>query len=469
MGFIRELILLPSVIVGMIVCAGLVLQKKSLESVIKGVIKSMIGFQIISIGGRIIAEAVEPFGKMFQKGFHISGIMLNVEAVTGLAVERYGTQISVIMLLGLAVNLLLARITRFRYVFTTGHHVLYMSCILACVINAYHIDGIKGYLIAALALGISMVLSPAILETYTKRICNNDKIAMGHFGGTSYLVAAWLGKLYGDETHSIEDIHFPKKLSFLRDASITVSITMAVMYIIVALAAGKSFVESGLSDGGNYIVYAFSQSLTFSVGFVVVTTGIRWFINEIVPAVKGFADNWIPDAKAAVDCPFVFPFAPNALLVGFLSSFLGGLLSLFVMWACDLTLILPGIVPHFFCGATAGVYGNSTGGIRGTFLGGFFNGLYMSFLPLLFLPHLGAMVDMSVTYPDQDLGIVAFFIGKCMNRSGGWGTLVILLGIVIIMMLLPRMMENREKDVPWFLEGRENLYKTEADKTKEMK
>ena len=30
--------------------------------------------------------------------------------------------------------------------------------------------------------------------------------------------------------------------------------------------------------------------------------------------------------------------------------------------ACGLTIVIPGVVPHFFCGATAGVFGNATGG-----------------------------------------------------------------------------------------------------------
>lgn len=135
----------------------------------------------------------------------------------------------------------------------------------------------------------------------------------------------------------------PEETGLLRDSSITVSVTMILFYVVAACASGRSYVESNLSDGKSYLTYAVLQALTFTVGFVIITTGIRWFINEIVPAIKGIADTWIPDAKPAVDCPVVFTYAPNSLMVGFLASFVGGLVSMGVMIACQITVIIQGL------------------------------------------------------------------------------------------------------------------------------
>ena len=54
-----------------------------------------------------------------------------------------------------------------------------------------------------------------------------------------------------------------------------------------------------------------------------------------------------------------------------------------------LALILPGMVPHFFTGGGAGVFGNATGGRRGAMIGGFVNGLIITFLPAILLLVLG--------------------------------------------------------------------------------
>ena len=298
-----------------------------------------------------------------------------------------------------------------------------------------------------------MVFSPAVLQSYTEKICKTDKIAVGHFGGMVYFLAAWLGKIYGENSKSAEDMKFPKKLAFLRDSSIIVSVTMILFYVVAACASGRSYVESNLSDGKSYLTYAVLQALTFTVGFVIITTGIRWFINEIVPAIKGIADTWIPDAKPAVDCPVVFTYAPNSLMIGFLASFVGGLVSMGVMIACQITVIIPGIMAHFFVGATAGVYGNSTGGRRGAALGGFVAGVIMSVLPELFLPYIGQFATEHVTFPEPDIGLVGLILGKYIKRVGPWGMLTILIGIIIIIILIPEMLVNREEGEEWYQYG----------------
>ena len=71
---VRDFLLEPVILIGVIVFIGLVLQRKGFEVVVKGTLKAMIGFMIISIGGNIISEAVASFGLMIQRGFHTTGL-----------------------------------------------------------------------------------------------------------------------------------------------------------------------------------------------------------------------------------------------------------------------------------------------------------------------------------------------------------------------------------------------------------
>ena len=87
---VRDFLLEPVILIGVIVFIGLVLQRKGFEVVVKGTLKAMIGFMIISIGGNIISEAVASFGLMIQRGFHTTGLILSVEGISGIAVDRYG-------------------------------------------------------------------------------------------------------------------------------------------------------------------------------------------------------------------------------------------------------------------------------------------------------------------------------------------------------------------------------------------
>ncbi|PLN12708.1 hypothetical protein CWM87_31530, partial [Klebsiella pneumoniae] len=189
------------------------------------------------------------------------------------------------------------------------------------------------------------------------------------------------------------------------------SLTMMILFLVLVLVAGKSFVEETLSAGQNFIIFAIIQSLTFAAGVYIILAGVRMVIAEIVPAFKGIADKLVKDAKPALDCPTVFPFAPNAVIVGFLASFVAGLVSMFLCPLFGLSVIVPGLVPHFFCGATAGVYGNITGGRRGAVVGAFAHGLLISSLPAILLPMMGDMGLGSTTFGDADFGVVGIVLG----------------------------------------------------------
>ncbi len=178
----------------------------------------------------------------------------------------------------------------------------------------------------------------------------------------------------GRRSRSTEDLKLPEGLRFLRDSMVATALSMVLMYVIVALiffaregeAAYEAF-EGGAENPGNFIMQSLTQGLQFGIAVAVILFGVRTILGEIVPAFQGIAAKIVPGATLTLDAPIVFPYAQNAVLIGFVSSFVGGLIGLAVLslWlnpALGLALILPGLVPHFFTGGAAGVYGNATGG-----------------------------------------------------------------------------------------------------------
>ena len=160
---------------------------------------------------------------------------------------------------------------------------------------------------------------------------------------------------------------------------------MVVFFVIVTFVA--VVVRDGMNDETiaaffqgetetHWLVWAITKGLNFAGGVYIILSGVRLIIGEIVPAFRGIAEKIVPNAKPALDCPVVFPYAPNAVLIGFLVSFLGGIVGLFILGGINkalvpVALILPGVIPHFFCGATAGVFANAEGGLKGCLAGSF--------------------------------------------------------------------------------------------------
>ncbi|AIM16310.1 PTS beta-glucoside transporter subunit IIBC [Bacillus sp. X1(2014)] len=400
----------PAILVGLFALLGLILQKKGIADVISGTLKTIMGFLILGGGASILIGSLDIFGKMFKKAFHIQGIIPNNEAIVAIAQQTFGRETAMIMLFGMVMNIVIARFTPFKYIFLTGHHTLFMACLISAVFATGGVTGIPLIIIGSIILGLLMVFMPAMLQPFVRQITGNDSIAVGHFGSFGYFTSGLIGKYLGDKSKTTEDIKVPKSLGFLRDTSVAMSLTMAILFLIVAPAAGKDFVESELSGGVNFLVFSLMQAITFAAGVYVVLAGVRMLIAEIVPAFKGIADKVVKDAKPALDCPAVFPFAPNAVIIGFLFSFLAGLLSMFLLPVFGLKVIVPGLIPHFFTGAAAGVFGNATGGRRGAMIGSFANGLLISFLPALLLPVLGSLGFEGTTFGDSDFGVVGILL-----------------------------------------------------------
>ncbi len=408
----------PAILVGLFAFIGLLIQRKSASTVLSGTLKTVMGFVILGAGATVLIGSLNHFSKMFDHAFNVQGVIPNNEAIVAAAQTNFGTSTAMIMVFGMIMNILFARFTPLKYIFLTGHHTLFMACLIAASLSVGGMSGTPLIIVGSILLGLCMVVFPAILQPTVRQITGSDDFAVGHFGSVGYYVSAKIGQLFGNKAQSTEDIRVPKSLGFLRDTSVAVSLTMSLFFIIVALFAGPSYIEAQLSGGSNFIVFAIIQAITFAAGVYIILAGVRMLIAEIIPAFKGIADKLVPNTKPALDCPTIFPFAPNAVIIGFLFSFVAGLLSMFILPLIGLKVIIPGLVPHFFTGAAAGVFGNATGGRIGSMVGAFANGLIISFIPAILLIFMGDIGYEGTTFGDSDFGIVGIIIINVLKLFG---------------------------------------------------
>ncbi|TYZ36610.1 PTS ascorbate transporter subunit IIC [Vibrio alginolyticus] len=400
----------PAVLVGLIALIGLIAQKKPVTECIKGTVKTILGFIVLGAGASLVVTSLGDFATIFQHAFGITGVVPNNEAIVSIAQEAFGKEMAMIMFFGMLVNILIARFTPWKFIFLTGHHTLFMSMMVAAILASSGMKGVPLIALGSLVVGSVMVFFPAIAHKYMKQVTGSDDVAIGHFSTLSYVLAGFIGSKFGNKEHSTEEMNVPKSLLFLRDTPVAISFTMGIIFMVTCIFAGGDFVRE-VSGGKHWFMFALMQSITFAGGVYVILQGVRMVIAEIVPAFKGISDKLVPNAKPALDCPVVFPYAPNAVLVGFLSSFAAGLVGMFLLYVMGLTVIIPGVVPHFFVGAAAGVFGNATGGRRGAILGAFAQGLLITFLPVFLMPVLGDLGFANTTFSDADFGAVGILLG----------------------------------------------------------
>jgi len=464
---VNEILAVPAYLIGIITAVGLIALRKSTGQVIGGALKATLGFLLIGAGAGLVVASLKPLGVMIQGAAGTKGVVPTNEAIVGIAQKQFGAQVAWLMILGFAISLLLARFTPLHYVFLTGHHTLFMATMLTIVLASAGLPGATVVLLGGFLLGVVMVALPAISQPWTKRITGDDSIAMGHFGTLGYIASGVTGRVVGGaKSRSTEDLKLPESLRFLRDSMVATALSMVLMYTAVGLiylakaggatAFGAFADDSGAGAAtsvGNYLMKGVTEGLSFGVAVAVILFGVRTILGELVPAFQGIAERVVPGAIPALDAPIVFPYAQNAVLIGFVSSFVGGLVGLAVLsaWlgpAFGWVLVLPGLVPHFFTGGAAGVYGNATGGRRGAVAGGFVNGLLITFLPALLVRVLGSFGEENTTFGDADFGWYGFLLGNAAKLGTVAGVVTMLL-IGVALLGLAIAVQRKLVDTNW--------------------
>ena len=464
---VNEIIAVPAFLIGIITAVGLIALRRSSGQVIGGALKATLGFLLINAGAGLVVSSLEPLGVMIQGAAGTQGVVPTNEAIVGIAQDEYGAQVAWLMILGFAVSLVLARFTPLHYVFLTGHHALFMATLLTIVLATAGLETAAVILLGGFLLGVVMVSLPAISQPWTKRIIGDDSIAIGHFGTIGYIASGITGRFVGGKkSQSTEDLKLPESLRFLRDSMVATALSMVLMYLAVSLLymarAGQETAFAAYADDtgagaavdvGNFLMMGVTQGLGFGVAVAVILFGVRTILGELVPAFQGIAERVVPGAVPALDAPIVFPYAQNAVLIGFISSFVAGLVGLAVLsvWlgpAFGWVLVLPGLVPHFFTGGAAGVYGNATGGRRGAVAGGFVNGLLITFLPALLVRVLGSFGEENTTFGDADFGWYGILLGNAAKLGPVWGMVTILL-IGVLLLGLAILVQKRLVDTDW--------------------
>ena len=470
LDFIINILSTPAILVGLLALIGLALQKKPIEEITKGTAKTIVGFLVLTAGaGFLQSGSLNAFGDIFNYAFGMQGVIPNNEAIVSLGLKQFATDTAYIMCIGMIANIIMARFSRMNFIFLTGHHTLYMACMIAVILNVGGLTGFQLWFGGGLILGLMMVLAPAITQSTMQKIVKTDALAFGHFGSFGYWFAAQVGKKFKG-SKSTEEINFPQRISFLRDTTVSIGLTMVIFFLLITgIAVSKGILEAdpqtilatypnlgGLLNVGaetqtHWAVWAITSGLSFAGGVYIILSGVRLIIGEIVPAFRGIAEKLVPNAKPAIDCPVVYPYAPNAVLIGFLVSFLGGIIGLVALGIIDKTLIpvaliLPGVVPHFFCGATAGVFANAEGGIKGCLVGSFLHGLLITFLPAICMPVMGALNFANCTFSDSDFSMLGIILGNIAQfiQNGGLFVLCIVIFMIPILynFIAPKKIKN---------------------------
>ncbi|HYF94166.1 MAG TPA: PTS ascorbate transporter subunit IIC [Symbiobacteriaceae bacterium] len=416
----------PAILIGFIVLVGLLVQKKNSNQVISGTLKAIVGFLIINIGAGAIVNALNVFQPMWAEVFGLQQQSLTNFMGFDKFNSQYGGAVALIMTFGFLINVLLARFTPFKYIYLTGHMMFWTTAIFVGIVldSVGATATVNSWALIAffsVLMGLYWTLQPALTQRYMRRITDSDEIALGHTAASVAFLAAVVGGVVGNKEQDSESLKLPKGLDFLKDSNVVISLLMGLLYMIGAVIVGAKDTPAAQAlvkqaGSNSFVLYALLQAFNFAAGIAVVLFGVRLLIGEIVPAFRGIATKIVPNARPALDCPVVFPYAPTASILGFLGAFVAALVWLIVLGKTVGYVFVPTMIVLFFHAATAGVFGNATGGARGAFIGGIITATVVAWGQWLMVTALlqSTIPDTAMWAGDSDM----FILGPVVKLLG---------------------------------------------------
>ena len=412
--------LLPTFMLGIVALIGLLIQRKGFDEVIEGTLKTMAGVIILFTAVDLLSGALAPISTMFDQVYALEG-----EATidfTGFLGE-YGVQIVLVLVFGFLVNVLLARITPLKYVFLTGHILFWNAfMVTAALADGGKIEGALLVILGSVILGVISTVFPALIMPYVARLTGTREFSIGHTTTILAILGAWIGKLVGDPATSTEELEIPKRWAFIKEMVVSTSAIMLLVYVIMGLLAGPTW-AAGEFAGGSILVWSLwmiYQAISFGAGLVILLTGVRMTLGEIVPAFHGIANRVVPEAVPALDCPMIFPYAPNALALGFPIAVAASLVTLVVFGLAGFPyVLLPLVVAAFFDVGPAAILANETGGIRGAVAASIVGGVLLivfQALSLFFVQNTAA--GFINAFGGNDFSVIAIVVGGLARLFG---------------------------------------------------
>jgi PTS system ascorbate-specific IIC component len=402
------------ILIGLITLVGLLLQRKPVEELIAGALRATIGVYILFIGVNIFVGGLVSFQTIVSSALGLSP----PEATNTLGdfLGSHGGTIALVITVAFFLHIIAVRIFKTNYVYLTGHLMFWISVLVTATLVELFGDLGQWALVlpGSIIVAAYWTIQPLYLAPLMRKVIGSNDWGMGHTGSASYYIGGMLGRFVGSkEEHDTEKLTLPKQLGFFKDVNVSTALVIGVIMIIAMIFADPGILAeqaAGYNADIHPWVWGIVSALRFAAGIAILLYGVRMFLAEIVPAFKGISDRLIPGSRAALDVPTVFPFAPTAVMVGFISAIVVFLILMGVFAAIGWFVLVPSMIMLFFIPAGAAVFGNATGGWRGAALAGALAGVFLAFGQAITWPLLSSTAPELATLADPDWYIIAWLI-----------------------------------------------------------